>query len=220
MIIKSKKGFTLIEILIVMSIIAVLTAVALVGLDAAHSDSRNSNREITIKAISGSLERYYNQLGQTYPLYLSNDNQSIYGYSGVDSANIEFYNMGINICDSVIDPSTSGYDSSTHSCYGYPGYYNSWWWSGNQNITITYPSSYYVHNSNYNNSTFYFYIPFANGDPVNLSYNGIVDGYILGACLENHGIFAVSSNNNEVHFTQNASFITLPNNVYIKCNIP
>ncbi len=160
MIIKSKKGFTLIEILVVMSIIAVLIAIALVGVGAAHSDSRNSDREITIKAISASLERYYNQLGQTYPLSLANDNQSLYGYSPVDSANIAYYNLGVNICASVIDPSISGYDASTHSCYGSPGGYNDWWWNGNQNITITYPSSYYVHNSNYNNSTFYFYIPF------------------------------------------------------------
>ncbi len=221
MIRKSNKGFTLIEILIVMSIIAVLIAIALVGVGAAHSDSRNSNREITIKAISASLERYYNQLGQTYPLYLANDSQSLYGYSPVDSANIAYYNLGINICSSVIDPSTSGYDSSTHSCYGTPGSYSPpWWWNGNQKITITYPSLYYLHNADYNNSTFYFYIPFANGSPViNLNYKGIVDGYVLGACLENHGIFAVSSNNNSVNFTQNAAFITLPNGVQINCNI-
>lgn len=55
----SKKGFTLIEILIVVSIIALLAGIILVGLGGTRARGRDSRRIVDLKSIQNGLGLYY-----------------------------------------------------------------------------------------------------------------------------------------------------------------
>lgn len=60
------KGFTLLELLVVVSIIALLTAIAVVSFGKAQQSARDSRRRADIKAIQVAMEQYYNT-NYTYP---------------------------------------------------------------------------------------------------------------------------------------------------------
>jgi type II secretion system protein G len=62
----NKKGFTLIEMLVVMAIIGVLAAISLVSFQTAQTKSRDSQRKSDLKQIANSLETYLNDKGE-YP---------------------------------------------------------------------------------------------------------------------------------------------------------
>ena len=66
MITKQKKGFTLIEILIVVAIIAILASVVLVGLGPTQQAGRDARRISDLSEVQNGLELYYNAKGQ-YP---------------------------------------------------------------------------------------------------------------------------------------------------------
>jgi prepilin-type N-terminal cleavage/methylation domain-containing protein len=57
---KNKKGFTLIEMLIVVAIIAILSGLILTGLNKARMQSRDARRMADIKNIQAQLEVFYN----------------------------------------------------------------------------------------------------------------------------------------------------------------
>lgn len=61
-----KKGFTLIEILIVVAIIAILASVVLVGLGPTQQAGRDARRLSDIREVQNGLELYYNKCGY-YP---------------------------------------------------------------------------------------------------------------------------------------------------------
>lgn len=60
------KGFTLVELLVVISIIAVLSVVGMALFTSAQKNARDARRRLDIKAIHNALEMYYNQNG-SYP---------------------------------------------------------------------------------------------------------------------------------------------------------
>ncbi len=62
----NQKGFTLIEILIVVAIIAILASVVLVGLGPTQQKGRDARRLSDLREVQNALELYYNQNGQ-YP---------------------------------------------------------------------------------------------------------------------------------------------------------
>lgn len=66
MIIKGKKGFTLIEILIVVAIIAILASVVLVGLGPTQRAGRDSRRLSDLHQVQNGLELFYGRCGY-YP---------------------------------------------------------------------------------------------------------------------------------------------------------
>jgi len=68
---KNKKGFTLIEMLIVITIIAVLASLILVGMGGARARSRDSRRIADLHNVMNALELYYS-LNGTYPIRTSN----------------------------------------------------------------------------------------------------------------------------------------------------
>jgi prepilin-type N-terminal cleavage/methylation domain-containing protein len=63
---ESKRGFTLIEILIVVAIIGILASVVLVGLGPVQRRGRDARRISDLRQIQTALELYYNQNGK-YP---------------------------------------------------------------------------------------------------------------------------------------------------------
>ncbi|HVN26370.1 MAG TPA: type II secretion system protein [Candidatus Paceibacterota bacterium] len=58
-----RKGFTLIEILIVVAIIAVLASVVLVGLGPTQQAGRDSRRVADLHEVQSGIELYYNKCG-------------------------------------------------------------------------------------------------------------------------------------------------------------
>jgi prepilin-type N-terminal cleavage/methylation domain len=59
----SKKGFTLVELLVVISIIGLLSTIAVVSLGSARAKARDGKRIADVKQISTSLEQYYADQG-------------------------------------------------------------------------------------------------------------------------------------------------------------
>lgn len=66
MITNTKKGFTLIEILIVVAIIAILASVVLVGLGPTQRAGRDARRLSDLHQVQNALELYFNRCGY-YP---------------------------------------------------------------------------------------------------------------------------------------------------------
>lgn len=64
---KSKRGFTLVELLVVVAIIGLMIAVALVALNSARAKARDARRVNDIRQIQIALERYYIDAG-SYPI--------------------------------------------------------------------------------------------------------------------------------------------------------
>ncbi len=64
--IKNKKGFTLIEILVVVAIIAILASVVLIGLGPTRKAGRDARRISDLRQVQSGLELYFNKCGY-YP---------------------------------------------------------------------------------------------------------------------------------------------------------
>lgn len=77
----NKRGFTLVEILIVMALIGVLIAAGMSSYINTQRVARNSRRVADLKAIQGSLESYFSNVGN-YPNSATCDPGSTYLPSG------------------------------------------------------------------------------------------------------------------------------------------
>ena len=64
---KIKNGFTLLELLVVIGIIAILVALGTVSYSAAQKSSRDSRRKQDLIAIQNAMEQYYSQNKFVYP---------------------------------------------------------------------------------------------------------------------------------------------------------
>lgn len=69
---KNKKGFTLIELIVVVTIIAVLTVVGVVSYSGTSKKARDSRRTADLEKVRIALELYRQGLGSTYPVDLNN----------------------------------------------------------------------------------------------------------------------------------------------------
>ncbi len=63
---KKNFGFTLIELMVVISVIAILSTIALFGLNSAQKAARDTQRTTTMRGIRTALECYYSVMG-LYP---------------------------------------------------------------------------------------------------------------------------------------------------------
>ncbi len=62
-----KKGFTLLELLVVISIIAILISVGMTSFATAQKKGRDAKRKGDIKSVQNALEQYYSVCGYQYP---------------------------------------------------------------------------------------------------------------------------------------------------------
>lgn len=69
--VKTNKGFTLAELLIVIAIIGILSSVVIASLAPARAKGRDANRISEIKSMQLALELYYDANGNAYPASLS-----------------------------------------------------------------------------------------------------------------------------------------------------
>ena len=67
---KAQKGFTIIELLIVIAIIAILATIVLVNVQNATAKSRDTKRSTDVNAIQTKLEEFYNE-NSYYPATLT-----------------------------------------------------------------------------------------------------------------------------------------------------
>lgn len=65
-----KKGFTLLEMLIVLGIIAILLSVMTISFSAAQKKTRDAKRKSDLKMIQNAFEQYYAICGYSYPTSL------------------------------------------------------------------------------------------------------------------------------------------------------
>ncbi|MFC1711955.1 type IV pilin protein [Patescibacteria group bacterium] len=63
----NKKGFTLLELLIVIAIIGILVSIGTVSYTRAQRKSRDSRRQGDLKAVQNALEQYYSDNDGDYP---------------------------------------------------------------------------------------------------------------------------------------------------------
>ncbi|NMB83759.1 type II secretion system protein [Candidatus Roizmanbacteria bacterium] len=64
---KIKAGFTLLEMLVVIGIIAVLVGIGSVSYSTSQKKSRDAKRKSDLKVIQNSMEQYYSVCGYKYP---------------------------------------------------------------------------------------------------------------------------------------------------------
>ena len=120
---KNKKGFTLIEMLIVVAIIAILSGLILSGLNRARMQSRDARRMADIKNIQAQLEVYYNSHNK-YPDSLTPTDAKIqpladsqgnsYVYCVDNPGNAQHYIVGTKNMEQRVAGANDGCDISTY----------------------------------------------------------------------------------------------------------
>jgi prepilin-type N-terminal cleavage/methylation domain-containing protein len=76
---KSRKGFTLLELLVVISIIAILVALGVVSFTTAQKKGRDARRRGDMKAMQQMMEQYYSANNSAYPAEVNCSNVTILG---------------------------------------------------------------------------------------------------------------------------------------------
>jgi prepilin-type N-terminal cleavage/methylation domain-containing protein len=106
-----KKGFTLIELMVVIAIIALLTAIILTNLTGSKAKSRDTQRASDLAQIQLSIEQYFDRCNQ-YPTTLLSTGANTGCPSGVTLGNF--------ISKIPLDPTNTGvyvYGYATNSTY-------------------------------------------------------------------------------------------------------
>ncbi|MFH1781124.1 MAG: prepilin-type N-terminal cleavage/methylation domain-containing protein [Patescibacteria group bacterium] len=114
MMVKTNKGFTLVELLIVIAIIAILAAVVFVALDPAQrfADSRDSTRSSEVNSILNAVLKYQVDNDGTLPAGI-NDVANTVQILGVDSGNTDC-SVATPVCT---QSATAVYSAAASGCY-------------------------------------------------------------------------------------------------------
>ena len=125
---KQTKGFTIVELLIVIVVIGILAALVITTFTGVQQSARNTERQTDIKAIHGQVEAYYAQNGR-YPT-LGNLNDSSWRASNMKGLDPEALKdpkgtaqtlsdtAGANTYSYVVTPSNCD-NGSNGDCTGY-----------------------------------------------------------------------------------------------------
>ena len=127
MIKNTRKGFTLIEILIVVAIIAILASVVLVGLGPTQQAGRDARRISDLSEVQNGLELYYNKCGY-YPGASAPGDASCDAAAPAGTAITAYTNMageleaiGIGISSVPVDPNNTTPYQYTYATNGASG---------------------------------------------------------------------------------------------------
>ncbi len=99
-ILKHKRGFTLLELLVVISIIAILIGLSSVSYTTAQKKSRNSKRRGDMKAVQNGFEQYYS-MNQGYIANCTTMASSLPQGLPVDPKNVAPYTYSFSCPDTV-----------------------------------------------------------------------------------------------------------------------
>jgi prepilin-type N-terminal cleavage/methylation domain-containing protein len=125
---RNKKGFTLIELMVVMAIIAVLTVLGFFGIRQAQASARDSGRVKVMSLVRTQLEQYFSD-NQTYPVLTSRFDSMVATLSnsgalkdpGCGSGQINYSAAGGNITAGAWTPVPTGCSFSIQPSYQYSG---------------------------------------------------------------------------------------------------
>lgn len=74
----SDSGFTLLELLVVISVLAILISLALTSFSTVQKKGRDAKRKSDIKEVQSALEQYYSVCGYNYPIPTGFYSQGVY----------------------------------------------------------------------------------------------------------------------------------------------
>lgn len=95
--IKMRRGFTLVELLVVISIIAILAALATISFTSTQKQTRDTQRKSDLKQYQNALEVYANKNNGLYPMW-GNE---------VSAAGVQFCNGSLALAQCPQDPKYS-----------------------------------------------------------------------------------------------------------------
>jgi len=112
----NKKGFTIIEILIFIAIIALLVVLAAVALNSARESYRDAKRLTDVRSVHSALELYYNEFG-SYPIQEADIGTTSSNCLSEDGFEASSACVGDSIFLNFV-PAETGKKGSTYHYYG------------------------------------------------------------------------------------------------------
>lgn len=108
-----QKGFTIVELLIVIVVIGILAALVLNSFAGVQQKARNTERQTDTKALATQLEAWYNGDGQgSYPTWtqVDTETEALAVFKGIDAGALKAPGKGFSLTSSV---------SPDENAYGY-----------------------------------------------------------------------------------------------------
>lgn len=118
-----RKGFTLLELLVVVAIIALLSAIALVSIDYVKARARDTKRKANINELHKALQIYHTT-HEKYPIPVPSNVNAEICINGVDDALTKILNQSNITLTPLADPLwpnvlPEAAQEGTGHCYGY-----------------------------------------------------------------------------------------------------
>lgn len=109
---RNKKGFTLLELLVAMAIIAVLLALAIFGILQVQKNSRETQRRKALEDINIGINDFYSRYGQ-YPSYINFDPNTGKASICLESTSCSTASVVVELKNSARPSSNNGTEATT-----------------------------------------------------------------------------------------------------------